>query len=470
MGMAVRPWYFYRGCRNPVFIALPGVVVSRDLSALTQIEGSRAFRRRSHSDTLVKAGLMGVMLSALLAVSTAPAEELDTPETVTPPVSKSSSKSDVPSKPTPKAAAKPRPTVKVPVKPPPRQIDRIVWQHPRRGRQELEASTVVEAQDGGLLLLSRGGQLLPVEAPQLITREPTGKPFQPHTPAEMTRQLQAEFGPGFEIITTKRYLICSNAGRPYSEWCGALFERLYFAFDNYWRQRGIALSVPEFPLVAIIFRDQRQFLTYGVETTGETLQGVTGFYDIRSNRMTMYDLTAGASATDLMARIQAAPAQISTIVHEASHQVSFNTGLQVRLADNPIWLSEGLAMFFETPDLSSKTGWKTVGAVNELRLRPFRQQLAAGRPKNLLLSLIATDDRFRDPAEAGRAYADTWALNYFLIKMRPKQYVAYLKTIGSKAPLEWDDPQARVAEFKQAFGDDLDKLETDWLNYLNKLR
>ena len=38
-----------------------------------------------------------------------------------------------------------------------------------------------------------------------------------------------------------------------------------------------------------------------------------------------------------------------------------NTGLQTRYADNPFWVSEGLAVFFETPDLRSKNGWNAIG-------------------------------------------------------------------------------------------------------------
>ena len=53
---------------------------------------------------------------------------------------------------------------------------------------------------------------------------------------------------------------------------------------------------------------------------------------------------------------------VSTIVHEATHQIAFNCGLHTRLSDCPRWFSEGIAMYFETPDLRSAKGWNRASA------------------------------------------------------------------------------------------------------------
>ena len=34
---------------------------------------------------------------------------------------------------------------------------------------------------------------------------------------------------------------------------------------------------------------------------------------------------------------------VATIIHEATHQLAYNSGMQRRYADNPMWVSEGLA-------------------------------------------------------------------------------------------------------------------------------
>jgi hypothetical protein len=61
-------------------------------------------------------------------------------------------------------------------------------------------------------------------------------------------------------------------------------------------------------------------------------------------------------------------------------------------------------------------------------------------------------------------------LTYFLIHRYPKQYVAYLRTLSAKKPLIQDDAATRLEEFKQAFGDDLAKLDQEMLRSLAKIR
>ncbi len=70
-----------------------------------------------------------------------------------------------------------------------------------------------------------------------------------------------------------------------------------------------------------------------------------------------------------------------------------------------------------------------------------------------------------DAKQAADAYAESWALTYYLIHKHPKQYVAYLKVLSRKQPLEYDEKATRVAEFEKQFGP-LDKLDADFLNYL----
>ena len=126
---------------------------------------------------------------------------------------------------------------------------------------------------------------------------------------------------------------------------------------------------------------------------------------------------------------------VATIVHEATHQIAFNCGLQTRFADIPLWLCEGMAVYFEAPDLASTRGWRGIGRVNYPRLDTFHRNLPNWNDDSLE-ALLADDDRFRDPQTAVDAYADAWALNYYLIKYQPKAYADYLKTLAEKPPLD----------------------------------
>lgn len=358
--------------------------------------------------------------------------------------------------------------------PSPAPLERITFRDQGKADQTVAGRVLTEAMDGGLLVQGQDGRLWTVEKEHLATREQTGEKFQPLTPAALGRQVAAELGVECEVVVTRHYVICSRAGKPYAQWCGALFERLYDAFHNYWKQRRVKLHEPEFPLIALVFADEKQFAAFATKDAGPDVATAKGYYSIGTNRIVLYDLTANGqdparNSTDIARRLAAAPFNVATVVHEATHQIAFNSGMHTRYADNPLWLTEGMAMYFETPDLTSRSGWKTVGAVNDLRLRQFQTYLAR-RPADSLLTLLQSDARFTDAAQAGEAYAEAWTLSYFLIKTRKEAYVDYLNRIAAKPRLIWNQPQERLAEFRAAFGDDLQKFDTEFVRYARRLK
>ena len=92
------------------------------------------------------------------------------------------------------------------------------------------------------------------------------------------------------------------------------------------------------------------------------------------------------------------------------------------------------------------------------------------RPAGSLTSLIVDDQRFRDSRLANHAYAESWSLCYHLIRTRPQEFKAYLEKIGQKPPLEPTDPEARLAEFKAAFGDDIGLLDKEFVKAIQQWR
>ena len=107
--------------------------------------------------------------------------------------------------------------------------------------------------------------------------------------------------------------------------------------------------------------------------------------------------------------------------------------------------------------------------MNRPRLVQFRRYLNK-RPADSLVTLVTDDKRFRDTGRSLDAYAEAWALTYFLIKQRSRQYVAYLAMLSKKKPMIWDEPKTRLAEFKAAFGDDLEALDKEFLRFMAKVR
>lgn len=347
------------------------------------------------------------------------------------------------------------------------------------GERAVSGRLLLTAQNGGLLLLAPDGVLWNVEPNEIVSHKHDAEPMRPLSTDALGERLLKELPDGFDIHTTQHYLICHNTSRAYAQWCGSLFERLYKGFVNFWSRKNLKLRDPEFPLVALVFADKKSYADYARRELGEATELIIGGYSLQSNRIMMYDLTGldanrrpgerrgdAAQINQMLSR--EAERTVATIVHEATHQIVFNCGMQARYADIPRWQSEGLAVFFETPDLASSKGWRTIGAVNRLQLAGFLNYLPR-RPADSLITLISSDERLLESKKAADAYAESWALSYFLIRQRPKQYVQYLKALSEKEELIQDTPEERLREFREAFGD-LDTLDADFIRQMAKLK
>ncbi len=341
------------------------------------------------------------------------------------------------------------------------------------------ARILLEAMDGGLMLQAPDGSIWTLESDEVLSRESNDKPFKSLDVDELVAQVRQELPPGFSVHRTAHYLVFFNTSRAYAQWCGSLFERLHRAFHNFWRRRGMSLQPSETPLVAILFDDAAQYRDYSRPDLGAGTAGVIGYYSLKTNRITTYDLTGieavrtaaprtktSVVINQILAQPSAAPS-VATLVHEAVHQLAFNSGLQKRYADNPLWISEGLAVYFEVPDLSSSKGWRGIGAVHPTRLDRFRQTQNR-RGRRWVEELIVSDDRFRDRTEAVTAYAEAWTLCHFLASRRETALVEYLKDLGQGQLLEFLGPDERYATFVKHFGD-CQQLQRDLDAYVSAL-
>jgi hypothetical protein len=344
----------------------------------------------------------------------------------------------------------------------------------------LKGKVLVEAEDGGVLLLTQDGKLWPLPKEEIQARKADEKLFQPLTKAEYNKQLLAALPQGFKIHQTKHYSICYNTSTGYAQWVGALYERLYSAFYVYWPSKGAELKEPEFPLAAIVFDTRANYEQYSRRELGASTATIMGFYSLHSNMVTMYDLTGHEDLNfvgdrNSQTRISQVLSQpnaernVATIVHEATHQLAFNSGLQQRFTDTPFWVSEGLAVYFETPDLDNAKGWRKIGAVNRYNLINFHKYLRTRQP-GALAKLLSDDKRFRDPTSMADAYSEAWALNYYLINTQAQTYSKYLKVLSEQTPLVMQDPAARQEQFLKIFGRSLEELEGDFLKYMDSVK
>jgi hypothetical protein len=343
----------------------------------------------------------------------------------------------------------------------------------------LSGRILVEGQDGSLLLETRDTRYWVIPPEVLVNRRRDEEPFRFLSYEELVRQFRQELGEAFSVRRTANYLILYNCGESYAAWCGWLLERLYMAFTTFWSRRGVPIRQPETPLVAIIFPTNSAFVQYARKDAGEAAAAIIGYYHLEKNFTVLYDLTETSAVSPSAARRSLAEINrllahpeayraVATIVHEATHQLCYNTGLFSRLTENPLWLAEGIAMFFETPDLQSTAGWRSVGEVNPKRLEDFHKLRARGGGGSLL-SLIRSDDRFRETTTALEAYAEAWALCYFLLRRYPQKMASYVKLVGQRPPMETYPATRRVEDFEQNFGP-LPALEAEFLRFMERVR
>jgi hypothetical protein len=358
------------------------------------------------------------------------------------------------------------------------RADQFVYDTPD-GRQTAEGRLVART-DVEVLFTGRDGRMHLVNANRVVELVEAAEKPKPFTKDEMIGELRREFGSGFRVFSTNRYVICYNSDTDFARSCSRLFELLHRSFTNYFEKAGFRIEPNEYPLVGIVFGNENEFLAYASRELGDEMaKNVIGYYSFLTNRMVLFDMQADARRKGLANVKGKAPpgpggienfteTSIATVIHEASHQLAYNCGFHQRFSDNPLWLAEGMGMFFEAPNRNA-AAWNKIGEINKPRLALFRERHFTQNERVNIHILIQDDELLRNKNTALAAYADSWALTYFLIKTHREQFFDYLKILAKKAALAQDGPDQRLADFKAAFGDDIDQLEEEFVRYMRTL-
>lgn len=308
-------------------------------------------------------------------------------------------------------------------------------------------------------LLGRDGQLWEFAPGDARDYRKTSNRFQSYSTSELRAILLRELGETFEVSGTSHYLVAHPKGER-DQWAER-FEDLYRSFVHYFSVRGFRLSEPPVPLLGIVCRNREEFRRYSAKE-GIPTNGVLGYYSYENNRIVVYDIGGGTSNAAAWQETAA------TILHEATHQVAFNTGIHSRYAPAPVWVVEGLATMFEAPGVyDSRRYTQRSDRINQGRFGNFQQLLPQHRPE-LLANLVAKDDLFR--MAPGAAYAEAWAFTFYLVETQPGKYADYLARTAKRAPFV-DYPAAeRMADFTAVFGADWRMLEAQFLRFMAGLK
>jgi len=306
-------------------------------------------------------------------------------------------------------------------------------------------------------LLGRDGRLWEFSPSSATKFHKTSSTFSSYAASAMRNQLIRELGRAFEVTSSGHYLVAHPAGE--RDLWGKRFEKLYRSFVHYFSVRGFRCREPEFPLVAIIFRNQQQFMQYAARDGSPVGRAVLGYYSPTSNRVALFD--AGGGRSDDQQWQQNA----ETIIHEATHQTAFNTGVHNRFAQQPRWAVEGLGTLFEAPGVwDSRAHTRRSDRVNHGRLERFRKYAATGKLRGIVGTMIVSDRLFFTSPDL--AYAVAWAFSHWLVETQPRQYSAYLKRVAERPAFEGYSDQQRLADFVAVFGGKLPMIEARFLRFM----
>ena len=332
-------------------------------------------------------------------------------------------------------------------------------------------------------LMERDGKLSFLEIIQIDSIRTAAPRFHEFSLAELRDQLRRVLPKQFRVDGTAHFLICAEKN---SHRIGEICEDTYRTFHRYFSVRGFKISQPEFPLVIIVFPDHSSFVEYCHKDGIQPPAGLLGYYMRLTNRVALFDagenLNAGIKSEPASASFAKAPASEAsvrfdgmvegnlhdTIVHETTHQCAFNTGLHSRIGPTPKWVIEGLATMFEAPGIrDSQKSASPKSRINRNRYVWFGNYLQSRRKPHSLADFVATDDLYSSATLD--AYAEGWALTFFLAETRHSSYGRYLKSIAQRNPLKAYPAAERVADFRKAFGA-LKTLETDYLRFFENLK
>jgi hypothetical protein len=310
-----------------------------------------------------------------------------------------------------------------------------------------------------VFLLARDGRLWDFVPNNASRFRKTSSSFTSYSAAEIRARLERELGGKLQVTGTGHYLVAHPPGK---EAWAQRFEELYRSIVNYFSLRGLRVHEPEFPLVAVVWGRREDFLHHSASEGTPARAGVLGYYSPTTNRVSLYDQGAGASNRRSWDQNEA------TIIHEATHQMAFNTGVHNRFGATPRWLAEGLGTLFEAPGVWDWRNHNQLSQrINRGRLADFRQWRTHGRPAGAFVNLLSSDRQFENNPSA--AYAEAWAWTLFLTETFPQKFGEYAQKVASRPNFEAYPSARRLSDFTSVFGDDLRRLEKHFLSFIDKL-
>ena len=324
------------------------------------------------------------------------------------------------------------------------------------------------------------------------------------------QKMLQDMGPDFKLLRSQHFRICYNCTDIFAKITAARIEGVYYEFVSFFQRRNLEPALLTDRLEVILFDTHAQYRAYA-QNYDPDMANSSGFYHTLTDRSYFYDslndpqiqdfknqLLQAQERLDKMRReVQAGhnpdirytftdpdgnrkefsrrdaleelkkqekeldlqfeklrlaylSQNINITVHEATHQLSYACGIFSRYYQNPKWLVEGLALYFEA---ARNDQWRKPGEIHPQRLKIFLNE--APSPQRLTFEKLITDDEIFNTSrnQAKQAYASAWALFYYLTWQQHEKLFDYIFELSLRISDKPYSAEQRLNDFKKFFGD-----------------
>jgi len=314
-----------------------------------------------------------------------------------------------------------------------------------------------------------------------------------------------DLGHQFKPYLTKHFIILSDADANWIRAQGGRLERTHHQFYRVTQKLGLnPLPLTE-RLLCIVFNNHADFVQFAAKHNEGQAQWVAGYYSPKPNYVVFYNTATSPSfqsawetleqwedrlsdtqsawreaqrtrqtdrASQLrqqsqqlkesinkeIARLHRLSDSVVTVktVHEATHQLAFNTNIQSRTREYPFWMTEGFAVCMETDRTSAAFGPEYR---YEIRQKRFDELLDKGHLLSLAQLITLTSVPENDQQQADIMYHQSYALFTWLYRFRREALGQYMLALN-----ETNAAHSNADLFAKHFGDPAE-VERDWLRW-----
>jgi Protein of unknown function (DUF1570) len=248
------------------------------------------------------------------------------------------------------------------------------------------------------------------------------------------------------IVQSEHFQAVGDASESFMKLTLSDCELITLDYLDHYRAKGFDVKPPARRLTLVVFYDERPYM----KMTPGTSTDIPGIYMRAENWLALFDFRNVP-----MHSYPAAKSNISTLSHECTHQLTFNTGLLDRNGDVPRAIIEGFGTYAEPRPLRGRS---QPGRINLMRLDVLAH--VQRRTKWIDVKDLLTDERAAFGTTIDQAilsYAESWLLVYHLMTSpaRLPQFRAYLKAIRGRK-----DQNRRFDDAETHFGN-LDRLDQE---------